>query len=398
MIDNRDNILTRIARRPFRWFMCGWLTLCLLWLLSGFLGFEWVRHEIRPPDPRAVPYHDYLPGGSREGRLPGFNIAPGNIPAHDETLVTEEYMYTVWQYPIKGDRLIAFQDEGRWRYGWPDAWIWSYRTHYFDVTDPSGGFDPARFPMKDHPFVQHRQQVVWWTLIVDDETGMVMLAIQWGAVVLAMLCLELLAAIPVVLLWAGQRVMWRRRIRDNRCPNCGYDLRGGSEGACPECGAARFESLAAWLAFTIPQRILRSGRWMVAFTLLFFLVWSVLVLISRRDEGIESLETNLARLSENIMSEGMIEPWEVHRDVQLSMRTYGWPLTLMEVRDVQTWQFMSERKPTPSPHFHGFDFFCDSEGMWWTQSGSDETIRRDMNLEWLLWCWNWGPCRCWRCC
>jgi hypothetical protein len=42
----------------------------------------------------------------------------------------------------------------------------------------------------------------------------------------------------VFLLWSAPGVVRRRtRKRRDRCPTCGYDLRGTTNGPCPECGA-----------------------------------------------------------------------------------------------------------------------------------------------------------------
>ena len=38
--------------------------------------------------------------------------------------------------------------------------------------------------------------------------------------------------------WAFGILRRRARIRRGCCPRCGYDLRGGSTGPCPECGRA----------------------------------------------------------------------------------------------------------------------------------------------------------------
>jgi hypothetical protein len=38
-------------------------------------------------------------------------------------------------------------------------------------------------------------------------------------------------------LWLSARDRRRRLAREGRCPQCGYDLRGGHD-RCPECGRA----------------------------------------------------------------------------------------------------------------------------------------------------------------
>lgn len=383
MADTRSNILIRIARRPFRWFMCVWLGLTILWLLSGFMGYKWERHPSTPPVPEAVPYHKFLPGGSRHAALPEYDLASEVVPVYDETLATEDYVYSIWSYSRNDERIIAIQKATYWGYGWPEDWVWSHSTYWFDVTDPSVGIEPARYPVADHPFFQERPNQVWWTWMVNDETGMVVVAINWEPVWGAMFGLEALTGIIVLLIWAWQQVQWHRRRRNLRCPNCSYDMRGGPERVCPECGTAYYESITAWLESVGVRRTLRTGQWIVAFTLLFLLALITLLLASHQNESLPTLESRLAFYTKYTDTEGVIggSPAE-YRDVQISGHAFGWPHSFLVIRDVQAWKFMPGHEPTPVPMDYTSDYFHDSTSVWWSQRGQDGTMRRDFDLQW----------------
>jgi hypothetical protein len=57
----------------------------------------------------------------------------------------------------------------------------------------------------------------------------------------------LAAVIPAT--WVASTLRQRRRARERRCLNCGYDLRASGE-RCPECGTAVLVDPAAAAAVT----------------------------------------------------------------------------------------------------------------------------------------------------
>lgn len=68
-------------------------------------------------------------------------------------------------------------------------------------------------------------------LVVSDSTGVRVLGV-W---------LTLIGVYPVVRgAWnAGRWLLRHRRIMQNRCMNCGYDMKGLWQQRCPECGKSR---------------------------------------------------------------------------------------------------------------------------------------------------------------
>jgi hypothetical protein len=383
MPESRPTIIRRIAWRPFRWFLGIWLALSLAWLLSGSCGLQWHRAASNAPDPRAVPYHEFLPGGSRHDEAFDFNPDPAALPMYDATFDTGEYFYFYWLNTAKGPRLIAAQNAGNWTFGWPTAWIWSARTHWFDVTEPDAGFEPARFPMEVHPLVQSRGQLVWWTWFINGRTGLISLSFDWGRLIAVLIALEAAAGLLVLATWVGLGAVWRRRWREGRCPNCGYDLRGAREITCSECGDSGASTYAVWRAAMTPESVVRPGRWVAGWSALLLVAWLGMAVVSGRQELQASLETELALFQRIVETEGVINNAPAERRSLLTrMRTYGWPLPLLEIRDHQMWEFAPGREPVTAPMNRRPGFHYDSDSAWWTHRGPDPTRRRDIDLYW----------------
>lgn len=63
--------------------------------------------------------------------------------------------------------------------------------------------------------------------------------IWWGVTINLTLAIVLVVAV----ITARRALMMMLRRRKGRCPNCGYDLRSGASGMCPECGR---QNVRAW--------------------------------------------------------------------------------------------------------------------------------------------------------
>lgn len=65
-----------------------------------------------------------------------------------------------------------------------------------------------------------------------------------------------------VLKWLPGREWWAR-VREGRCPNCGYDLAANISGRCPECGNAVDRTLPDSKASIAPSLITERQPWWV---------------------------------------------------------------------------------------------------------------------------------------
>jgi hypothetical protein len=132
------------------------------------------------------------------------------------------WSYDTWRLGVARGRIVLLVTEG------PDGEAYVQRFLRHD--------SPAAQPWEDlrtratHStalagFEHHRGQFADYTSVFEFSLLAVPL---WPLVVLAL-------ALPAVRIWLGRRE--RRRARQGRCRECGYDLRG-SPGRCPECGHA----------------------------------------------------------------------------------------------------------------------------------------------------------------
>ena len=150
----------------------------------------------------------------------------------------EPWLDSAWRAP--GLQVLLYRESSRperreysIRAGWPLPALWGAKVAETDH-DESHHVAAIGLPVNvDLRFVFHSR-----VMIKDAVPRLLPLAPCWPGLLVD----TALLAIPMALLVLGARRtrrLWRRR--RGCCPQCGYDLRGGDAGGCPECGRRGLE-------------------------------------------------------------------------------------------------------------------------------------------------------------
>jgi hypothetical protein len=231
--------LRRCGERPWSCFLRLWVVFLIATILLSFGGFSHQSVDAQPPDPRSIPYADWLRGGAaeEEGTI---DLRAEDLPEYDQSLRSNRIGLTLRPSPDNPNenRLMAWRARYIGTLGWP--WLavsWSSQIHW-DVTDPRAPFPPM--PQVQDPGLKamwHSRSLgfTWW-----HEQGAVAFTIGLYApgILLQIAAPQLLAGIVVLtsaLIHGTQR---RRRRFGGHCLLCGHGLDPSrSSERCPECGS-----------------------------------------------------------------------------------------------------------------------------------------------------------------
>ncbi len=381
MADRRDNLTRRIARRPFRWFLGGWITLTLLWLAGGFYGFERDRHEIKPPPVEMVPYHKFLPGGAPYGRYPDFNLDPDTLPEFDPTVAGPEYVFMTPDREAEILEVWLVSDQGR--FGWPASWLSWQRFDFFDVTDPT---QPARRLHKPEQKFKtiHTQSDLEFMQYPENKSANRTIVFAWAPFIRFLLLLEVAVGVVVLTISQGQRSVWRRRVRRNHCLECGYDRKGiGEEKACPECGMSPSASLSDWLKMKRGTPVVRTGRVFLGCLLSLVVLWGIVQAVGSPPPEMMTDE-KLAEMQSRFEDQGRFNNGGTARwQSWIRQRVVGWPVDLFMTRDECVFEFSRDRSPMLLPHAPDETLVpMDWEYVYWEVNSGEPTINRWRLLYW----------------
>jgi len=379
MSGTRENLTRRIARRPFRWFLGLWALLVGLWLLLGFVGFEWTTRPVRPPVPEAVPYADFLPGGKWYQSGNPMPIVADALPAFDPALLTNEYEYQAWYGPSGGLQLVAYQRASRSLLGWPQALVTWGRDSFFDVTDPTRPFERIAY-FEDVSMRQPLGHAISWTWSNPDRTVLSHVILRTGLITSRIFQIELLVGIIVLVLWHRYGVVVGRRLRQKWCIHCGYNLRGVTSERCPECGHERKDSSRAKFDADRGHLLLPAGRVFAIITLL--LIAASLLTMTEHDDLAAGLFGDPATVSIPPTKAPGSPPAQV--DVKAGRYVLRWPRHwyVIQYWDEQTWMYPQNGPSQPGPARASLTRVPLSQGITLSFVKRDPSIMRTVIIFW----------------
>ena len=317
-----ESWLRRSGTRPWPCFLRLWVIALIATILLSFVGFSHQSIDAQPPDPRSIPYADWLPGGDRseEGVLA---LSPQDLPEYDKTLRSQRIGVTLTSSPDKHNdkRLMAWRAKYIGTLGWP--WLcatWGSQIHW-DVTNPNAEFPPFAIVDRSGPHVLLHNGSFGLSVWCADRSTAHTIALYAPGILMQLALPQLVAAIVVFLSRGVYRRRRRRRKSRGCCLDCGHGLDPSRiVERCPECGSV--SPMRDGIAVARPRRLLqRPAALSMCLFLLLVLAWTFVQPFHWEKEVFDPVGEQLQRRAD-------IGRQYTHRILEYAWG-WGWPVSMM---------------------------------------------------------------------
>ena len=365
-----------VGERPWRWFCALWFALFLASLLYPALLYERMDFIGKPPLAAAVPYHDYLPGGSRESEIGELQIDPATLPTYDASVADPSIQYHLRPLPPKGGPVRLHAVTPRYRTTMGSVMVGASRA--WDVTDPASTDQPGTDTWQRGPYTfWHAGQVAisWGYAEGAGDFGMV--CVLPGSLIHLALP-QFAAALIVIPLAIGFRTRRRRRLRRGQCIECGHTCDAQRRpGLCPECGCPPL-SAPSLTGNGVRRLVASPGR--VA-TLLFAIAVSgwIVVQVSLHHTDHWNSDEKKELVAGFADDTGRI----LTRHISTEGSRWGWPADLLWVQHAEWFTFAPNTEPQPASHGMPPYAWNGNSFSWVIEQGTP-SVTRSYEFNWAI--------------
>ncbi|MCI0363282.1 MAG: hypothetical protein L0219_05325 [Phycisphaerales bacterium] len=328
--------LRRCGERPWRSFLRLWLIFLLFAVVIGFVGLRRTYLPNQVPGPTAIPYADYLAGGSRSNRGV-ISIDRQSLPVFDPTIKLLGVNFGVHaDDDSQASRLVAHVQAPIWTWGYPCLALSWGSSSAWDVTDPSKSFRPAVGVFYDGWTWSAHGANIFWTSDASRGHGVGLYASGFVFLLAAPQGLAIAVMFP---LWSTYALRRRKRLRQNRCVHCGHQFDPSRHaGTCSECGSDAVVARERRSLFT------RSGLLNATAFLVLLGVWIPVQLMHSQHSEVQPVEGQLELLQDHAQDTQRT----FVKGVYTHASGYGWPIGFLYKQTNHMYSFSPGVAPTPA--------------------------------------------------